>query len=192
MLFSSFVRQGDGLHFENNQGQVGKQHSVIKGYRGRSEWVTSYYKLVSPCSFGAKRAICASLAPYHWLTYWHDWGAVPPPEKPPLTESLPTGEISLLKSQLKDCQGDQTTRNHELLHIRAQVREYAAQLETKEVDNKRLQAETQTLREQVRAPPPPRGTAGSGSSRWAGTGGDELSKRGSSNHGRTGTIQCEI
>ena len=60
------------------------------------------------------------------------------------------GEISLLKSQLKDCQGDQTTRNHELLHIRAQVREYAAQLETKEVDNKRLQAETQTLREQVR------------------------------------------
>ncbi|KAF0305162.1 Leucine zipper putative tumor suppressor 2 [Amphibalanus amphitrite] len=61
-----------------------------------------------------------------------------------------SGEISLLKSQLKDCQGDQTTRNHELLHIRAQVREYAAQLETKEVDNKRLQAETQTLREQVR------------------------------------------
>ena len=60
-----------------------------------------------------------------------------------------SGEISLLKSQLKDCQGDQTTRNHELLHIRAQAREYAAQLETKEVDNKRLQAETQTLREQV-------------------------------------------
>ncbi|KAF0313189.1 NEDD4-binding protein 3-A [Amphibalanus amphitrite] len=60
-----------------------------------------------------------------------------------------SGEISLLKSQLKDCQGDQTTRNHELLHIRAQVREYAAQLETKEVDNKRLQAETQTLREQA-------------------------------------------
>ena len=60
-----------------------------------------------------------------------------------------SGEISLLKSQLKDSQGDQTTRNHELLHIRAQVREYAAQLETKEVDNKRLQAETQTLREQV-------------------------------------------
>lgn len=39
------------------------------------------------------------------------------------------GEISLLKTQLKDSQGDQTTRGHELLHLRAQVRQYQNEVE---------------------------------------------------------------
>lgn len=44
------------------------------------------------------------------------------------------GEISLLKTQLKDSQGDQTTRGHELLHLRAQVRQYQTEVERRRTE----------------------------------------------------------
>ncbi|MPC26058.1 Leucine zipper putative tumor suppressor 2 [Portunus trituberculatus] len=43
-------------------------------------------------------------------------------------------EISLLKTQLKDSQGDQTTRGHELLHLRAQVRQYQTEVERRRAE----------------------------------------------------------
>ncbi|CAL4069476.1 unnamed protein product, partial [Meganyctiphanes norvegica] len=45
-----------------------------------------------------------------------------------------SGEISLLKTQLKDSQGDQTTRGHELLHLRAQVRQYQTEVERRRTE----------------------------------------------------------
>ncbi|KAK8392833.1 hypothetical protein O3P69_013101 [Scylla paramamosain] len=48
--------------------------------------------------------------------------------------SADTREISLLKTQLKDSQGDQTTRGHELLHLRAQVRQYQTEVERRRAE----------------------------------------------------------
>lgn len=68
-----------------------------------------------------------------------------------------TGEISLLKSQLKDCQLEQTTKGHELLQIRNEYREVRDQLEKSEEESTNLKInlseqdkETERLKHQIR------------------------------------------
>ena len=60
-----------------------------------------------------------------------------------------SGEISLLKSQLKDCQGDQTSRGHELLHLRAQLRQSAQEVERRRAETSSLHELTAALRREA-------------------------------------------
>ncbi|KAF2345032.1 hypothetical protein FHG87_024212 [Trinorchestia longiramus] len=76
-----------------------------------------------------------------------------------------SGEISLLKSQLKDCQGDQTSRGHELLHLRAQLRQYALEVERRRTEVSSLHELSATLRKEaaeLRAQQQPVSAAGDG------------------------------
>lgn len=61
-----------------------------------------------------------------------------------------------MKTQLKDSQGDQTTRGHELLHLRAQVRQYQQEVERRRAEissmhdlTAQLRRETADLRTQL-------------------------------------------
>lgn len=47
-----------------------------------------------------------------------------------------TGEISLLKQQLRDCQADVSHKLNEIVSLRASLRENAAKMETLEKQNK--------------------------------------------------------
>jgi hypothetical protein len=49
------------------------------------------------------------------------------------------GEISLLKSQLKESHGDQTTKGHEMLALRTQLREAQAMADKKHKEVRALQ-----------------------------------------------------
>ncbi|XP_022242015.1 leucine zipper putative tumor suppressor 2 homolog [Limulus polyphemus] len=60
-----------------------------------------------------------------------------------------TGEISLLKSQLKGSQGDQTTRATELLSLKAQLKEKQLQLTEKNQKIGNLQEDLMKSREEV-------------------------------------------
>ena len=55
-----------------------------------------------------------------------------------------------MKTQLKDSQGDQTTRGHELLHLRAQVRQYQQEIDRRRAEiNSLHDLVTQLRRENV-------------------------------------------
>ena len=54
-----------------------------------------------------------------------------------------------MKTQLKDSQGDQTTRGHELLHLRAQVRQYQQEVERRRAEITSLHDLTSQLRREI-------------------------------------------
>ena len=54
-----------------------------------------------------------------------------------------------MKTQLKDSQGDQTTRGHELLHLRAQVRQYQQEVERRRAEINSLHDLTGQLRREI-------------------------------------------